>query len=50
MSDIFDPSAQNYAVLESFAFRAQVLLHIPYSEIHRPDDVIADDYFNTSEK
>jgi len=47
MSGVFGQSALNNAILESFTFHARALLDFLYAENSRPDDLIAEHYFDT---
>jgi hypothetical protein len=42
----FSPDSTRNAALEAFAMHARVLLGVLYSHKPRPDDVIAEDYFD----
>ena len=46
MSGVFGQGALNNAILESFTFHARILLDFLYAENPKPDDVIAEHYFD----
>jgi hypothetical protein len=46
-SGVFGQSALNNAILESFTLHARAILDFLYAEKPKPDDVIAEDYFDT---
>ncbi len=46
LSGVFGKGALNNAVLESFTFHARILLDFLYAKNPKPDDVIAEHYFD----